>query len=165
MMSCKKICSSGLVMLWLSLLVLLVDRFSKMWALKHLQFHEPFSILPFFDLTLTYNTGAAFSLLDSASGWQNLFLGGLAITVCVVIIVWLSRLSSREYGMTIAIALILGGALGNLCDRILHGYVIDLLSFHMKGWYFAIFNIADSAICVGAMLLLFCWVMKERKKG
>lgn len=160
MNSCKKILSSGLVMLWVTVLVIIIDRFSKTWVMQHLNFHEPLTIFPFFDLTLAYNTGAAFSFLDSASGWQNIFLGSLTVIVSVVILTWLSRLSSRDYGMTIALSLILGGAISNLCDRILYGHVIDLLSFHWGTWYFAIFNVADSAICVGAFLLAICWMRK-----
>jgi len=160
-MSCKKICASGLIMLWVSVLVLLLDRFSKTWVMHHLGFHEPMTIFPFFDLTLTFNTGAAFSFLDGASGWQNWFLGGLALTVSVIVLVWLSRLSRREYVMAAGLCLILGGALGNLWDRLLYGSVVDLLSFHWSGWYFAIFNVADSAICAGAFLVFCCWVRKK----
>jgi signal peptidase II len=162
MTSCKKIFSSGLVMLWVSLLVLLLDRYSKTWVMQHLGLHEPMTIFPFFDLTLAFNTGAAFSFLDSASGWQQWVLGGLALVVSGIVIVWLSKLSSRDYWAATGLCLILGGALGNLWDRILYGYVVDLLSFHVGGWYFAIFNVADSAICVGAFMV-FCYWMKKGK--
>ena len=158
MISFKKIISTGLVMLWLTALVIILDRYSKIWVLQYLHFHEVLTIFPFFDLTLAYNTGAAFSFLDSASGWQNYFLGGLTITIILIVLGWMARLPARDYCMASALALILGGAVGNLCDRILYGYVIDLLSFHWDSWYFAIFNVADSAICLGAFLMFCCWI-------
>jgi len=158
----KKIFSSGLVMLWIAVLVMLLDRYSKTWVMHHLNFHEPFPIFSFFNLTLAYNTGAAFSFLDGASGWQNWVFGSLALMVSAIVIVSLARLSSRDYWMSVAFCLILGGALGNMWDRITYGYVIDLLSFHWHDWYFAIFNVADSAICVGAFMVFCQWVRKER---
>lgn len=162
MLLTKKPCSSGLIMLWVAIAVFVLDRVSKMWVMQHLDFHQPLTIFPFFDLTLAYNTGAAFSFLDSASGWQNWFLGSMAVTVSIIMLVWLLQLSSKEYWMSIALCLILGGALGNLLDRILHGHVIDLLSFHWKDWYFAIFNVADSAICLGAFMIFWQWMRKGR---
>lgn len=157
----RKIFSSGIVMLWISVLVIVIDRYTKIWAVDHLAFHESLRVLPFFNLTLAYNTGAAFSFLHSASGWQNWFLGGLALVVSITVVVWLAKLSVREYWQTTALCLVLGGALGNAWDRILYGYVIDFLSFHWGDWYFAIFNIADSAICVGAFMLFVYWMRKE----
>jgi len=154
----KAILKSGLVWLWLSIAIIFIDRFSKWWVLTHLTYQEPLKIFPVFNLTLAYNKGAAFSFLHTASGWQNLFLGGLAFVVCAVILVWLYRQSRKDYWMNIALSLILGGALGNAWDRIRHGYVIDFLDFHLGEWHFAIFNIADSAICIGAFILLLHWI-------
>jgi len=153
----KKMLSSGLAWLWLAIIVILVDRYTKIWVIHHLTFREPLTILPVFDLTLAYNTGAAFSFLHTASGWQNWFLGGLAMVINKVVIVWLKKLPARDYWMNIALCLVLGGALGNAWDRILYGYVIDFLSFHWHAWHFAIFNIADSAICIGAFMIFFHW--------
>jgi len=156
--------ASGLVWLWISVLVLIVDRYSKLWVMQHLGFHETLPVLPFFNLTLAYNTGAAFSFLDSASGWQGWFLGGLALMVCLIVLVWLSTLSSRDSWINIALCLILGGAFGNVCDRMLYGHVIDLLSFHWGDWYFAIFNIADGAICLGAFIMGCHWLIQGRRE-
>lgn len=153
----KKILSHGLSWIWVSLLVLAIDRYTKMWVLHHLAIQEPVKILPFFNLTLAYNKGAAFSFLNAASGWQNWFLGGLAILISIVILGWLSKLPPRSYWLAVALSLILGGALGNAWDRTLYGYVIDFLSFHLGSWHFAIFNIADSAICVGAFMVVIYW--------
>lgn len=154
----KKWFSTGLVWLWVALLVIAIDRVSKLWIISHLSYFEPLAILPIFNLTLAYNTGAAFSFLHSMSGWQNIFLGGLACIVSLVVICWLASSSRREYWMNIALCLILGGALGNVWDRALYSHVIDFLDFHWSHWHFAIFNVADSAICVGAFMLFFGWI-------
>jgi signal peptidase II len=156
--------ASSLVWLWIAIAVLAIDRYSKIWMMQHLFYQEPLQILPIFNLTLTYNTGAAFSFLHSASGWQNWFLGGLALIVSVVVVVWLARLPRRAYWMAIALCLILGGALGNAWDRYLYGYVVDFLSFHWGAWHFAIFNLADSAIFVGAVMIFLSWFDFSNKK-
>jgi signal peptidase II len=155
--SCKTWCSSGLSWVWLAVLIIAIDRYSKWWVVQHLVFQQPLTVWPFFDLTLAYNKGAAFSFLHSASGWQHILLGGLAMVVSVAVLVWLRRLPRNAYWMNTALCLILGGALGNAWDRVLYGYVIDFLSFHWGSWYFAIFNVADSAICVGAFMVMVRW--------
>lgn len=160
MMSKKRV-NNGLIWCWLAIAVLLLDRYSKMWVVANLRFQEPLEILPFFNLTLAYNTGAAFSFLHSASGWQNWFLGGLAFVVSAMIVVWLARSERKAVWNNLAYCLILGGALGNAWDRMLYGYVIDFLSFHLGGWHFAIFNLADSAICVGAFMLIVNWIWEK----
>src|SRR3990167_10801020 len=159
----KKIFSSGFAWLWLAIVILALDRFAKIWVIDHLIMGEPFSILPIFNLTVAFNTGAAFSFLNSASGWQNIFLGSLAIGVSIVILIWLSRLFVRDYWISISLSLILGGALGNVWDRVLYGYVVDFLDFHLGDWHFAIFNTADSAISIGAFMMLLSWFMDSRK--
>lgn len=161
-MKMKKFTSSGLLWLWLTALVIVLDRLSKLWVLDHLVLYEPLEVLPIFNLTLAYNTGAAFSFLNSMSGWQNWFLGGLAFIVSVMILVWLASLPARAVWKNLALCLILGGALGNAWDRLTYGYVIDFLSFHLGTWHFAIFNVADSAICIGAFMLFFCWLKPSR---
>ena len=158
----KKIFSSGLMWLWIAMLIIAIDRYAKYWVTEHLIFSEPLQILPIFNLTLAYNKGAAFSFLHGASGWQNLFLCSLAIVVSIVIVYWLSKLSARERWVSIALNFILGGALGNAWDRMLYGYVIDFLDFHLGSWHFAIFNTADSAICVGAFMLLIYWARNPK---
>lgn len=157
----KKLFSTGLNWLWLAVLILIMDRFTKYWMLYNLIPFHPVTVLPFFNFTLAYNTGAAFSFLHSASGWQNLLLGAIASIVSILIIYWLIHLSSRERWTCSALCLILGGALGNVWDRILYGYVIDFFDFHLSGWHFAIFNVADSAICIGAFMLMLQW-MRQR---
>ena len=136
---------------------MLVDRYSKSWVVAHLTFQEPLEVLSYFNLTLAYNTGAAFSFLHSASGWQNIFFSGMAFIISTAVIVWLYKTPARERWLCAALALILAGAIGNAWDRLLYGYVIDFLDFHYQGWHFAIFNIADSAICVGAFMLCVYW--------
>ena len=162
MVKMRKIFQSGLIWLWVAILVIIVDRYSKFWVMQHLTYQEPLEILPFFNLTLAFNTGAAFSFLHSASGWQNIFLGSLALIVSVVVVCWLTTLSKQERWISIALNLILGGALGNAWDRVLYHYVIDFLDFHLGNWHFAIFNVADSAICIGAFML-FCYWFVEKK--
>ncbi|MBX3709748.1 MAG: lipoprotein signal peptidase [Gammaproteobacteria bacterium] len=158
-----KLYKSGLAWLWITAIVLVVDRYSKMWVMQHLTYQEPLGILPFFNLTLAYNTGAAFSFLHTASGWQNGFFSGLAFIVSIVILGWLVKQSWHSYWVNTALCLILGGALGNAWDRMLYGYVVDFLSFHLGEWYFAIFNIADSAICVGAFMLFLHWARQNSR--
>jgi signal peptidase II len=157
----KKITSTGLAWLWVALLVIVLDRYSKYWVLQHLIPYSPVSITRFFNLTLAYNTGAAFSFLHSASGWQNGALGSLAVIVSIYILTWLAKLSVRERWLSVALCLIVGGAISNACDRVLYGFVIDFFDFHLSSWHFAIFNVADSAICVGAFLLVVGWLLKK----
>jgi signal peptidase II len=144
--------------LWIAVAVFAIDRYSKYWVLSHLGFEEPVAIFPFFNLTLAYNTGAAFSFLNTASGWQHYVLGGLALVVSICIVYWLSKLPAGAKWMKTALCLIMGGALSNALDRVLYGHVIDFLDFHLYDWHFAIFNVADSAICVGAFMLILHWL-------
>lgn len=152
--------STGLCWLWIAVLVIALDRISKLWVVSHLMFYEPMEILPFFNLTLAHNTGAAFSFLDSAGGWQHLFFIGLALIVSVIILRWLANLPRRDWLMGIALSLVLGGALGNVWDRLQYRYVVDFLDFHLGDWHFAIFNVADSAITIGAFLIILGWLRK-----
>lgn len=140
-----------------TVLVMVLDRLTKVWVVSNLSLMESLRVLPVFNLTLAYNTGAAFSMLHSAAGWQNIFLGGLAVVVSVVIFYKLMTLPKRERWASLALSLILGGALGNAWDRVQYGYVVDFLHFHLGEWHFAIFNVADSAICVGAIMLMVYW--------
>lgn len=150
--------NSGLIWLWVSLIVIGIDRFSKYFVLHHFDYHEPFYVFPFLNITLSFNTGAAFSFLQKAAGWQNVVLGSIAVIVSLILIRWLMSISKHDIWQCLALCFILGGALGNVSDRILYGHVIDFISVHWhESWYFAIFNIADSAICVGAFILVFHW--------
>jgi signal peptidase II len=140
--------------LWLSAAVIVVDQVTKLLAEDGLALHRSVEVLPFFDLTLAYNTGAAFSFLSEAGGWQRWFFMVLAVAVSVGLSFWLYQLPRRERWTAAALALVIGGALGNLIDRLLHGHVIDFLDFHLAGYHWPAFNIADSAISVGAVLIL-----------
>lgn len=145
---------TGLGWLWIALLVIALDQASKFWAVASLGFHQPMPIIPFFNLTLMHNTGAAFSFLAHESGWQRWFFSVLAIVVSAALIHWLRTLRRDEIAMGIALNLILGGALGNVFDRLYYGYVIDFIDIYYQQWHFPAFNIADSAITVGAFIIL-----------
>lgn len=160
----KKIFTSGLPWLWVAILLIVIDRYTKVWAMNNLSFAVPLKILPIFNLTLVYNSGAAFSFLHTATGWQNIFLGSLAYIVSVIILFWLYKLPIREIWLNVALTLILGGALGNAWDRSLYGYVTDFFDFHIGAWHFAIFNVADSAICVGAFMMIAHWLWFPKPK-
>jgi signal peptidase II len=138
----------------LALLVLGLDQGSKAWALAALDYARPLPVFFWFDLTLHYNPGAAFSFLSNAGGWQRWLFTGLALAVSVGLVIWLWRLERKQYMLAAGLALVLGGALGNLLDRVLLGHVVDFISVHYGGHYFPTFNIADSAITVGAGLLI-----------
>lgn len=140
--------------LWLSALVVVFDQFSKQLATAFLDYARPVELLPVFDLTLLHNTGAAFSFLANAGGWQRWFFVLLTSVVSVVLVVWIKRLKTHETWLAIALALVLGGALGNLYDRVVLGYVVDFISVHYQQRYFPAFNLADSAISVGAVMLI-----------
>jgi signal peptidase II len=140
--------------LWLSAAVIGLDQATKFLATRFLDLYERVEVLPVLDFTLLHNTGAAFSLLAQASGWQRPFFITLALVVSVALVVWIWRTPRGEKLLPFALALILGGALGNVIDRIWHGYVIDFIHAHWGDAYFPAFNIADSAITVGAALLI-----------
>jgi len=140
--------------LWLSLLAVIMDQASKLAIAGTMQLYESIEIIPFFKLTYVHNTGAAFSFLSEAGGWQRWFFAVLALVISVAIAVWLTRLKEHETLLAVALALILGGAVGNLIDRLAYGYVIDFLDVYYGTWHWPAFNIADSAITVGVMLML-----------
>ncbi|MBL4638629.1 MAG: signal peptidase II [Proteobacteria bacterium] len=142
--------------LWLSGLVLVLDQASKWMMTSWLSLYETVAVMPFFNLTMAHNTGAAFSFLAQAGGWQRWFFAAVAAIVSVVLLVWLKRLSTTAKLEAASISLILGGAIGNLVDRISLGYVVDFLDFYnyYGSYHFPAFNIADSAICIGAVLLI-----------
>lgn len=140
--------------LWLSLLVLLLDQASKLTVDASMQLFESIPLLPGFNLTYVHNTGAAFSFLSQAGGWQRWLFAGLAVVMSSIITVWLLRLQKHETLMASALSLILGGAIGNLIDRVAYGYVIDFLDVYYQDWHWPAFNIADSAICIGVALML-----------
>ncbi len=138
---------------WIALVTFLLDQASKFAAMHYLA-RGPIEVLPVFNLALAFNTGAAFSFLSNAGGWQNLFFAGIAAVVSVGILVVIRRLGANDKQVAVALWLILGGALGNLIDRLYHGYVIDFIDIHYRAWHWPTFNIADSAITIGAVLLI-----------
>jgi signal peptidase II len=140
--------------LWLSLLALVLDQSSKLIVDSSVQLYQSIPILPFFKITYLHNTGAAFSFLSEAGGWQRWFFAGLALVISIIITVWLSRLQKHETLLAIALSLILGGAVGNLIDRLAYGYVIDFLDVYYDTWHWPAFNVADSAITLGVVLML-----------
>ena len=141
--------------LWLSLLVIVLDQLTKYMASTLLVYYKPQAVIPMFNLTLMHNTGAAFSFLDDADGWQRWFFTIIALAVSVFLVLWLKRLTVQERLQAIALSLILGGAIGNVIDRIWLGYVIDFLDVYYGQWHFPAFNIADSAISIGAVLIIY----------
>lgn len=140
--------------LWLSAAVILVDQITKYTAERMLVLYAPVELTPFANLTLVYNPGAAFSFLGDASGWQRWFFVAVAFGASVFIVWWMRALQPGERWTAAGLALILGGALGNVIDRLWHGHVIDFLDFHYAGYHWPAFNIADAAITVGAVILV-----------
>ena len=138
----------------LALTLLGLDQWSKHIASANLDYGVPVEITSFFNFTLAHNPGAAFSFLSDAGGWQHWFLGGIAGVVSVVLVVWISRLRAGSLLLGAGLALVLSGAVGNLIDRIHFGYVVDFIQLHYQHWYWPAFNVADSAITVGAVLLV-----------
>ena len=144
----------ALVWYLLALVVLLLDQYTKGLASSSLYYGVPKTIFPWFDFTLHHNTGAAFSFLDDAGGWQRYFFSAVAGLISVALVVWLYLMPRSQRLLALALALVLGGALGNLWDRVALGYVVDFISVHYERRYFPTFNIADAAISVGAVLML-----------
>ncbi|WP_440993491.1 signal peptidase II [Cysteiniphilum litorale] len=139
----------------LSIIVIIIDLGTKYLASQNLTYGQPIEILPFFNLTLLHNYGAAFSFLSNANTtWQVIVLSAIALIVAIVILIWLARLPKNKNLTACALSLILGGALGNVYDRMIHGYVVDFLDFHINNYHWPAFNIADSAICIGAVILI-----------
>lgn len=138
----------------LSIVVIFLDQASKYWVGTSLTPYTPMPVVPMLNITLAYNTGAAFSFLSGAGDWHRWFFAAFSFIVSIILIVWIARTNLQERLQLAGISLILGGAIGNLIDRGLHGYVIDFIDVFYKHYHFATFNIADSAICIGAGLLL-----------
>jgi signal peptidase II len=140
--------------LWVSLCVIIIDQATKQIAEAQLTAHQAVNVMPYFDWYLTYNTGAAFSLLADAGGWQRWFFTIIAIVVSGVIVQWIRKLPGDEILTAISLSLILGGAIGNLIDRILLGHVVDYIQIWLGSIAFPALNIADAAISVGAVALI-----------
>jgi signal peptidase II len=142
--------------MWLGVtaLVIALDWFTKQRVSEALELYRPVEVFPWLNFMLAHNYGAAFSFLSDASGWQRWFFVALASAVSLFLVVWLLRLPRREWVTGLGLALVLGGAVGNLMDRIQLGYVVDFIDVHFRGWHYPAFNVADSAITCGVILLL-----------
>jgi len=140
--------------LWIAVLVFVLDQATKFAAVKYLIHHAEVKVTPFLNLTLVFNTGAAFGFLSDASGWQNMLFVIIALIAVVVILLMVRRLGVNDTQVAVGLMLILGGAAGNLLDRLMNGYVIDFIDMYYGSWHWPAFNIADSAITVGAILLV-----------
>jgi len=147
--------SNALKWLWLSVLVIALDQFSKWYFVENFRLYERRSVITgFFDWTMAHNYGAAFSFLSNAGGWQRWFFTVLAIGVSLVLCEWLRRLARNNWREALPLALIIGGAIGNVIDRLNHGYVIDFILIYYREWAWPAFNVADSAITCGAIALI-----------
>lgn len=162
---------SGLAYLWLALLFLVLDQISKQWVTQTFNLYESINVFPFFNLTYVHNPGAAFSFLADQPGWQRWFLTAVATIACIIFSVWMSRTPKENKVLSCGLALMLSGAMGNLIDRALFGYVIDFLDFYhdvftivLSTPHWPAFNIADSAIFVGAGLMIFDSFKSDNKE-
>lgn len=149
--------------LWLSSLVVILDQLSKQIAENSLLLHKPLAVFPGFNWTLMYNKGAAFSFLSQAGGWQRWFFIILSSAISIALIIWLKQLKKDQQVLSAGIAFILGGAIGNVIDRSLYGHVIDFIQVYYKDFYWPAFNIADSAITLGAGLLILDMFIEYKK--
>ena len=154
----------NLIWLGLSVLAIVLDQWTKHIASTHLNYAEPLHVLPFLNWTLLHNYGAAFSFLSDAGGWQQYLFMGLAGAVSLVFVFWLMKMPKTIKVLPAAIALILGGALGNLIDRVTLGYVVDFVHVYYQNHNFPAFNVADSAITLGTILLLIDTLFLEKHR-
>ncbi len=148
--------------LLLALGIFLADQFTKVLILGYYQFGDTTRVTSFFNIVRAHNTGAAFSFLAGASGWQRWFFTAIGIAAAAFII-WLLRSHAGQRLFSFALACVLGGAIGNVVDRLVHGYVVDFVQVHWRGWYFPAFNVADSAITIGAACLILDELLRVRR--
>lgn len=158
--------SNALPWLLLSALVIALDQLSKLWALRSLEPGLPHPVIPgFLNWTLAFNPGAAFSFLADGSGWQRWFFVVLAAVISIVLVVWLARTPRRDVRNAVPLALIIGGAIGNLIDRLHASTVTDFIQMYYHQWSYPVFNLADSAITVGAVLLIAFGLFAGKSSG
>ena len=151
--------------LWLSAGIVLADQVTKLYIVLNFALYDRIQLLPVLGITRMHNTGAAFSFLASAGGWQRWFFIIIAVVVTALVCVWLKRMPARGQGwLAASLALIVGGAVGNVIDRVFRGYVVDFISIHWDRWFFPAFNVADAAITVGAAILLIDTFYEGRRK-
>jgi signal peptidase II len=152
-------------LLWIAAVVFVSDQLAKLAAADYLTRYGNVKLTSFLNFTLVYNSGAAFGFLSSASGWQNIFFIVVTLVAGVVILWMFRRLNPKDQLLASGLMLILGGALGNLADRLIHGYVVDFIDFYYDTWHWPAFNIADSSITVGAVLLIMdAFGLSQRRK-
>jgi signal peptidase II len=149
---------------FLSLILVIADQLTKMMVLGSLKLYESIEITSFFSLTHVHNYGAAFSFLADEDGWQQYFLVSISAIASIAIILWMSKTSTKQPYKLIALSLILSGAIGNLIDRAVFGFVIDFINLHYQNFYWPVFNVADAAITLGVILLLLVDFKKDRAK-
>ena len=155
---------SGLIWLWLTVVFLILDQVTKQWVAQTFDYRETLAVMPYFNLTYVHNPGAAFSFLADQPGWQRWFFTAIATIACIVFVVWLSKTPKENKILSVGFALMLSGALGNLIDRVLFGYVIDFLDFYVGNAHWPAFNVADSVILIGAALMIIDSFKAERAK-
>ncbi len=160
----KTLCSTGLRWLWLTALVLVSDTLIKQYVYQNFKLYEPIEVMPFFNLMYAQNFGAAFSFLADEGGWQRWFFAGIAIAISLILMVMMYRESATKRLNNIAYALIIGGAIGNLIDRLMHGFVVDYLDVYVGDWHWPTFNLADMGICIGAALIIIESFLPSEKK-
>jgi signal peptidase II len=164
-MNTSKLGSRSVYWLLLSTAVIVLDQVTKMMIIENLTLYQRVQITPFFDLVRLHNTGAAFSFLANSSGWQNWLFTGIAGIVSVGILYWLVTLPRKGHRiLAMGLALVLGGAIGNVIDRSFYGYVVDFILFHYREWSYPAFNFADSAITCGVILILYDGVILDRRR-
>ncbi len=147
----------------ISIITILLDQLTKLWIIARFSEYDAWNILPVFTITRVHNYGAGWSFLSDAGGWQRWFFMVVSIAVSLVIVVVMLRLHKSEKWLGVTFALVLGGAIGNLIDRISYGYVVDFISVHYAGHFFPVFNVADIAISLGAMMIVIDAICKYRK--
>jgi signal peptidase II len=153
----------GVAWLWLSVVVIVLDQYTKHYIVQHLVYAENIVVHPMLNITRLHNTGAAFSFLADASGWQHWLFIGMGVVVAIAILVWM-RFLHRQPWLAAALALMLGGALGNVIDRVRFGYVIDFIHVHYEQLFWPAFNVADSALSVGAVMLVVESFLSRRRE-
>ncbi len=155
---------TSLPFIWLSFAIIIVDQWSKYFALQHLTLFQPHAVFALLNFTLIFNRGAAFSFLNSQGGWQRWLFIAIAIIISSGVLIWMRKIPRKKIFLSIGLALILGGALANLWDRVSLGYVVDFIDFHVNTWHFATFNVADSAVSVGVVMFIIDMLFDCKKK-
>ncbi|WP_068545763.1 signal peptidase II [Thalassotalea crassostreae] len=156
--------NTGLRWLWLAVVFFILDQVTKQAVVALMDYREVIPVMPFFNLTHVYNPGAAFSFLADQGGWQRWFFTAIAAGVSVALVVWLAKTPKKDTLISISFALILSGAMGNLIDRMMYGYVIDFLDFYVGNKHWPAFNVADSAIFIGAALMIIDAFKNDKNK-